>query len=144
MPAALLKKIQLALILPPVIRTFPMFPCVAMIFPIRNGATILPSVLICPLTATFPPRNLVFPTFPSTAMMFATLANDPITLPRMSRFAVSGSVAVTPVSCDPFPMKKGATTLPKEFICPLTATLPPRNLVFPTLPCTAIAFATFA
>ena len=110
----------------------------------KNGATTLPRTLICPLTATLPPRNLVFPTFPCTAMMFATLAKTPIRLPVMSMLAVPGSVDVTPVSCEPLPMKNGATTLPRTFIWPLTATLPPRNLVFPTLPCTAMIFATFA
>ena len=56
----------------------------------------------------------------------------------MSAVTIDGNVAVTPVSCEPLPMKKGAVTFPSETICPLTATLPPRNRVFPMFPVIAL------
>ena len=84
------------------------------------------------------------PTFPSTAMMFATLAYSPITLPEMSMSPEPGSPDNKPVSCEPFPMKNGATTLPSELICPLTAMLPPAIRMLPTFPAVPISVATFA
>ena len=101
----------------------------------KKGATTLPRTFICPLTATLPPRNRVFPTFPWTAMIFATLAYDPMIFPRTSIFAIAGSDdAVNPVNREPLPIKKGATTLPRAFICPLAAMLPPARSTFPIFP----------
>jgi hypothetical protein len=42
--------------------------------------------------------------------------------PLMSRITISGKVddAVIPVSRDPLPMNKGATTFPRASICPVT------------------------
>ncbi|ABT13710.1 hypothetical protein MT325_m156L [Paramecium bursaria chlorella virus MT325] len=64
---------------------------------------------------------------PTFAIMLETLAYDPIMFPLLS------------------PIMKDDTTLPRTFICPLTATLPPRNLTLPMLPPTfAIIFETLA
>ena len=67
--------------------------------------------------------------------MSVTLAYAPMTLPLMSRFAVAGSVKLAiPVSWEPLPMKKGATTLPRTLTCPLAAMLPPTRSTLPTFP----------
>ena len=77
-------------------------------------------------------------------MMFDTFAKTPMWLPTISILAVAGRVDVIPVNNEPLPTKKDAMTLPRTLIWPLTATLPPRNLVFPTFPCTAMMFDTLA
>ena len=59
--------------------------------------------------------------------------------------ALPGSTyCAMPVNCEPFPTKKGATTLPRAFTCPLTATFPPAKRVFPTFPVVPISVVTFA
>ncbi|ABT13709.1 hypothetical protein MT325_m155L [Paramecium bursaria chlorella virus MT325] len=102
-----------------------MFPLLS---PIMKDDTTLPRTFICPLTATLPPRNLTLPMLPPTfEIMLETLAYDPMMFPLLS------------------PIMKDDTTLPRTFICPLTATLPPRNTTLPILPPTfAIMLETLA
>ncbi|ABT13707.1 hypothetical protein MT325_m153L [Paramecium bursaria chlorella virus MT325] len=91
-----------------------MFPLLS---PIMKDDTTLPRTLICPLTATLPPRNTTLAMLPPTfEIMLETLAYDPMMLPLLS------------------PIMKDDTTLPRTLIWPLTATLPPRNTTFPMLP----------
>ncbi|ABT15443.1 hypothetical protein FR483_n158L [Paramecium bursaria Chlorella virus FR483] len=96
--------------------------------PIMKDDTTLPRTLICPLAATLPPRNITLPMLPPTfEIIFETLAYDPMILPLLS------------------PIMKDDTTLPRTLICPLTATLPPRNTTLAMLPPTfEIMLETFA
>ena len=113
--------------------------------PMKKGVTMLPRTLTCPLAAMLPPTRSTLPTFPMAAKMFVTLAYEPMTFPRTSMFAVVGSVKLAiPDSWEPLPMKKGATTLPRVFNCPLAAMLPPARSTLPTFPEDAVMFVTLA
>ncbi|ABT15441.1 hypothetical protein FR483_n156L [Paramecium bursaria Chlorella virus FR483] len=133
----------LAATLPPRNTTLPMLPptfeimletfayepmMLPLLSPIMKDDTTLPRTLICPLAATLPPRNTTLPMLPPTfEIMLETLAYDPMMLPLLS------------------PIMKDDTTLPRTLICPLAATLPPRNTTLPMLPPTLeIMLETFA
>jgi hypothetical protein len=53
---------------------------------------------------------------PPAAMIFATLAYDPMMLPRTSDDETAGGVNVAPVIKAPFPIKYGAVTFPEAYI----------------------------